>query len=914
MSDYKDTLNLPHTDFPMRANLANNEPKILKKWQDNKLYQIINTKNQSKKPFILHDGPPYANGDIHIGHAVNKILKDIIIKYKRLTGFNAPFIPGWDCHGLPIELNVEKKKGKVGHKINAKDFRKACREYADKQISAQRESFKRLGILADWDNPYLTKNYTYEADIIRALGLMIENRHLIAGAKPVHWCYDCASALAEAEVEYKQKSSDAIYVKFKLIDNIFKLDKPIFVVIWTTTPWTLPANEAVALNPNFDYVVLKYNNEYLLVAKDCVSNLPIKNPQLSAYHINGAQLDKLLLQHPFYHKQVPIILGEHVTTETGTGAVHTAPAHGQDDFAIGLQYKLPLTNLIADNGVFFDDVELVGTQFVLKANQIIINELKNHQTLLYCEQITHNYPHCWRHKTPLIFRATPQWFIAMDKYQLRTQALAAIKTVKWIPNWGEKRIQLMLENRPDWCISRQRTWGVPIALFVHKKTKRLHPNTKNLLKVVAQKVEKNGIDAWFDLAKEELLASDADDYEKITNTLDVWFDSGVSHFAVLSKHFELQKPADLYLEGSDQHRGWFQSSLLSSIAISGVAPYKQVLTHGFTVDAIGKKMSKSLGNIISPQKIAGELGADVLRLWVASSDYVGEMAVSHSILKSVSDSYRRLRNTMRFMLANMSGFLPSKHLLTAENMLDLDRYIVNKALNLQQQIIKHYNQYEFHQVVKKIVIFATNDLGGFYLDIIKDRQYTCKANSVARRSAQSALYLLSQILVRLIAPFLSFTAEEVWQYLPEQPENSIFLEDKFYKPTGDFTSNNSQKAFDYLSANIMPELKKHIEDLRAKKQIGSSLEVEIKLFCNTKTLNLIAPLKDELRFFFIVSTLKLLPSKTDKTQLKIQKTTHPKCIRCWHHRSDVGANKNHPQLCSRCVDNVDGDGEVRRFA
>ncbi len=728
MSDYKSTLNLPATKFAMKANLANREGGFLKKWQEDDLYAQIRAQNQGKPKFVLHDGPPYANGDIHIGHAVNKVLKDIIVKSKSLSGFDAPYVPGWDCHGLPIELNVEKKKGKVGVKIDANAFRAECRKYADAQVAKQKLDFQRLGILGDWNNPYLTKDFQYEADIVRALGAIVNNGHVSKGYKPVHWCTECGSALAEAEVEYKDKQSDAIDVKFRIIDDtIFKVDKPVSVVIWTTTPWTLPANEAVALHPELNYVLADTGSEYLLLAQDLAESA------LSRYELeagiqtavfSGSELEGLKAQHPFYEKQVPIILGDHVTTDAGTGAVHTAPAHGQEDFAVGKQYDLPVNCPVDGRGVFFEDTELLAGQFIFKANASVIELLKSSNTLVKHAPLVHSYPHCWRHKTPVIFRATPQWFVSMQDNGLRDAVNSEIPKVDWIPDWGKKRIELMVSNRPDWCISRQRFWGVPITLFTHKQTGELHPNTQALFVEISAMIEKQGIEAWFEIDIQDLLGADADDYEKATDTLDVWFDSGVSHFAVLKAREALSDVADLYLEGSDQHRGWFQSSLISSVAINGKAPYKQVLTHGFTVDKDGKKMSKSLGNVMSPQKVVNNLGADILRLWIASTDYTGEMTVSDEILNRSADSYRRIRNTLRFMLANTSGFDPAQHTLDADQMLDLDKWIVSKTADLQVQILQAYEQYNFHHALQLILNFCSNDLGGFYLDVIKDRQYT----------------------------------------------------------------------------------------------------------------------------------------------------------------------------------------------
>ncbi|MBT4654149.1 MAG: isoleucine--tRNA ligase, partial [Thiotrichales bacterium] len=780
MSDYKNTLNLPTTDFPMKANLANREGSFLKEWQDKDINKQIRQKFKGKPLFVLHDGPPYANGDIHIGHAVNKVLKDVIVKSKTLSGYDAPYVPGWDCHGLPIEHMVEKKKGKVGHKISADEFRAACREYADKQIKKQKVDFKRLGIFGDWDNPYLTKNFKYEADIVRALGKIVKNGHLTKGFKPVHWCTECSSALAEAEVEYKDKGSDTVDVAFNVVGDFFGKDKPVSLIIWTTTPWTLPANEAVSLHPDLDYALVDVGKVLYIMSEDLLESslerYGIKDFKKISKIYKGSELEGIMLQHPFYDKQVPVILGEHVTTETGTGAVHTAPAHGQDDYVVGLQYNLPVECPVDGRGVFIESTEGVAGEFIFKANATIIDLLKNQGTLVKHEPITHSYPHCWRHKTPVIFRATPQWFVSMTQKNLRDKVNDEILNVKWIPNWGQKRIELMVGNRPDWCISRQRYWGSPITLFINKNTGELHPDTENLFEVVAKKIELEGIEAWFKLKAEDVLGSEAKDYEKTTDTLDVWFDSGVSHYAVLKASDYLSDVADMYLEGSDQHRGWFQSSLLTSCAINERAPYKQVLTHGFTVDQNGHKMSKSLGNVIPPQKVVNSLGADILRLWIGSTDYSGEMTVSDEILNRSADSYRRIRNTMRFMLANMQGFDPKNDLVDINNMLVLDRWIVSKTHDLQQQVINEYDNYNFHFVMKAILNFCTNDLGGFYLDIIKDRQYTTQTDSLARRSAQSALFHISHAMVRWLSPILTFTSEEIWQFLPGASNESVFLQ------------------------------------------------------------------------------------------------------------------------------------------
>ena len=922
MSDYKNTLNLPATDFPMKANLANREGSFLKDWQDKDIHQQIRQKFKGKPLFVLHDGPPYANGDIHIGHAVNKVLKDVIVKSKTLSGYDAPYVPGWDCHGLPIEHMVEKKKGKVGHKISADEFRAACREYADKQIEKQKVDFKRLGIFGDWDNPYLTKNFKYEADIVRALGKIVKNGHLTKGFKPVHWCTECSSALAEAEVEYKDKGSDTVDVAFNVIGDFFENDKPVALIIWTTTPWTLPANEAVSLHPDLDYALVDVGKSLYILSDDLLESslerYGVKDFKKLSKTYKGSELEGLMLQHPFYDKQVPVILGEHVTTETGTGAVHTAPAHGQDDYVVGLQYNLPVDCPVDGRGVFIDSTEGVAGEFIFKANATIIGLLESHGTLVKHEPITHSYPHCWRHKTPVIFRATPQWFVSMTKKNLRDKVNDEILNVKWIPNWGQKRIELMVGNRPDWCISRQRYWGSPITLFINKNTGELHPDTEKLFEVVAKKIELDGIEAWFKLKVEDVLGAEAKDYEKTTDTLDVWFDSGVSHYAVLKASNYLSDVADMYLEGSDQHRGWFQSSLLTSCAINERAPYKQVLTHGFTVDQNGHKMSKSLGNVIPPQKVVNSLGADILRLWIGSTDYSGEMTVSDEILNRSADSYRRIRNTMRFMLANMQGFDPKHDLVDMKNMLVLDRWIVSKTHDLQQQVINEYDNYNFHFVMKAILNFCTNDLGGFYLDVIKDRQYTTQTDSLARRSAQSALFHISHAMVRWLSPILSFTSEEIWQFLPGASNESVFLQTWYEGLEGNFDSPVIESCRD-----INTHLRKELEEMRRNKVIGSSLDAEVDIYCKDENYQNLLGLKDELRFVFITSEARVneLSSKPSDAKeidssiaIKVYKSKHQKCVRCWHHRPEIGQNKMHNDLCDRCVENVSGKGENRVFA
>ncbi len=943
---YKETLNLPKTDFPMRGNLANREPQMLASWEKDNLYQQLREKALGRPKFILHDGPPYANGDIHIGHAVNKILKDIIVKSMTLGGYDAPYIPGWDCHGLPIELNVEKKKGKPGKKITHKQFRDACQTYANKQVEGQKKDFKRLGIIGDWDKPYLTMDYQFEANIVRSLGEIVANGHLHKGFKPVHWCTDCGSALAEAEVEYQERNSPAIDVRFQVIDkeNFFSkmlfsnnqqkssaVNKNISLVIWTTTPWTLPANQAVALHAEVDYALIELENELLLLAE------PLYTEVLSRYDIDsytvianckGADLEHIKLQHPFYQRQVPVILGDHVTIDSGTGAVHTAPGHGQEDYVVGLVYDLPVDNPVAANGCFIENTELFAGLHVFNANDSVVEVLSERGALLYHEQVNHSYPHCWRHKTPIIFRATAQWFISMGQNSLREEAVREVENTTWFPEWGQARIKGMIENRPDWCISRQRIWGVPITIFVDKDTSQLHPRTAELFEVIANKIEQQGIDAWFQLtdkvmASEELLGTDADQYIKVTDTLDVWFDSGVTHACVLRKRPELTFPADLYLEGSDQHRGWFQSSLLTSVAMNKVAPYKEVLTHGFVVDANGKKMSKSLGNVIAPQKVVNNLGADILRLWVSSTDYSGEISVSDEILKRTADTYRRIRNTARFMLANMQGFVPGEHLVAANQLLPLDRWIIECAQELQQEIIESYEQYEFRFIYQKIHNFCSEDLGAFYLDIIKDRQYTTQKDSLIRRSAQTALYHISEAFTRWIAPILSFTADELWSHLPARTEKSVLFDSWYEFPLLPVENTLTDEFWQQL-ITIRMECSKELENLRNDKIIGSSLDAEITLYCNQQIKSSLSLLGNELRFVLICSEVFLddlenateQSVKTDINGLLIVASAsgHQKCIRCWHHRQDVGSNSEHPELCIRCVENVSGSGEKRFYA
>jgi isoleucyl-tRNA synthetase len=942
VTDYKPTLNLPKTDFPMKGNLANREPAMLKQWQEADLYQKIREVCKGRPSFILHDGPPYANGNIHIGHAVNKVLKDIIIKSRTLDGFDAPYVPGWDCHGLPIELNVEKKVGKPGQKVDAKTFRNKCRDYAQTQVNGQRDDFIRLGVLGDWKNPYLTMDYKFESNIVRTLGKIIDKGHLHKGSKPVHWCLDCGSALAEAEVEYYDKTSPAIDVAFKAVDpaavfsacNADANDHPVATVIWTTTPWTLPANMAVSLHPEFDYVLVRANTStgmFNLILAEALYKDALDRYGAEEFKIigrcKGQDLENQLLQHPFYSRQVPVILGDHVTAEAGTGAVHTAPGHGQDDFIVGNKYGLEVYNPVGGNGVFLPDTELFAGQHVNKANDAILKVLEDNGVLLKSKKLKHSYPHCWRHKSPIIFRATPQWFVSMKQNGLQSLAMKAVNETTWMPDWGKARIEGMIENRPDWCISRQRTWGVPITLFTHKETAELHPDTQGLIEKVAKLIEQDGIDAWFDMDTKDLLGNDANNYDKVTDTLDVWFDSGVTHACVLEQRENLSLPADLYLEGSDQHRGWFQSSLLTSVAINGHAPYKNVLTHGFVVDADGKKMSKSLGNVMQPQKICGTLGADILRLWIASSDYSGEMSVSDEIIKRTADSYRRIRNTSRFLLANLNGFNPETDILDAKDMLAMDRWAVAQTLELQNEIIDAYKKYNFHLIYQKLHNFCSGEMGSFYLDVIKDRQYTTKDNSIARRSAQTAMYHIIETMVRWLAPITSFTADEIWKSIPGNRGDSVFFETWYDQLFQLDASENMNFDFWKSIQETRALISKQLEQLRVDGAIGSSLDAEVDLYCDGKLYENLSSLKDELRFVLIssyarVHALKDAPSTAiechyendDLLKIVPKASEHTKCVRCWHHREDVGTHTEHPELCGRCIDNVVNDGEAREFA
>ncbi len=940
----------------MRGDLAKREPAMVEEWQRKKLYQNIREAAKGRPMFILHDGPPYANGDIHIGHAVNKILKDIIVKSKTLAGYDAPYVPGWDCHGLPIEHQVEKQHGK---RIPADEFRQLCREYAQSQIVRQKADFIRLGVLGDWDNPYLTMNFNTEADIIRALGKILHNGYLYRGQKPVNWCIDCVSALAEAEVEYEDRTSAAIDVAFPVIAQeklarafgLAKIDQPAYAVIWTTTPWTLPANQGVSVHPAYDYSLVKTPRGLLILARELAqSNLArygFAEAQTLA-NCKGSALERLELLHPFYARVVPVICGEHVKLDAGTGLVHTAPAHGLDDYVIGQKYQLPLDNPVDSDGRFYWNIPLVGGLLVWNANEVIIAELKKKYLLLKSEQLQHSYPHCWRHKTPIIYRATYQWFIGMDGPErqgktLRQAAIAAVEATQFFPAWGRARLEGMVANRPDWCVSRQRNWGVPIPFFLHRVSGELHPRTLELLEQVAKRVEQQGIEAWFKLGEKELLGDEAKDYSKMTDTLDVWFDSGTTHVTILRQRNDQRYPADLYLEGSDQHRGWFQSSLLTGCTIDGRAPYAGLLTHGFVVDGQGHKMSKSKGNIIAPQKVADTLGADILRLWVAATDYSGELSISDEILKRVGESYRRIRNTLRFLLANIADFDPAKHALPVEQWLEIDRYMLALCHVLQEgltpeveknlhesvlydlvdikDVTGEYEEYKFHFVAQSLHQFCSEHLGAFYLDILKDRLYTAGQNSHARRSAQNALYHIVHCLVRLFAPVLSFTSEEVWSYLKGSTDSSIFLEQWYELPRIDGVEELLTR-WQHIR-KVRRNVQKKLEELRVAGKIGSSLAAEVELYAEDERVHQqLSYFGDDLRLIFITSQAKSFHGthaeaenmKFEGLKIRAIPSPHRKCARCWHYRADVGADAKHPEICGRCVSNLYGSGEPRYFA
>jgi isoleucyl-tRNA synthetase len=948
MADYKNTVNLPETAFAMKADLARREPDMLAWWEEHRTYDKLRAIAKDRPKFILHDGPPYANGAIHIGHAVNKILKDIIVKSRTLDGFDAPYVPGWDCHGLPIEHAVEKVRGREMKQLDARAFRQACRDFALEQIDVQRKDFIRLGVMGDWFNPYLTLAPRYEAEQLRAFAQIIRNGHLYKGYKPVHWCLDCRSALAEAEVEYEERTSPSIDVRFEAVDAAELARRfgagalppgRASIVIWTTTPWTLPANQAVAVHPEYEYSLLRVNHapatdgstaaeaETLILASELAPAVLKRAGVVSSQEIGrvkGAEIERLQVRHPFYDRVVPVILGEHVTLDSGTGAVHTAPGHGQEDFVVGKKYGLEVDNPVGSDGRFLPATPLFAGEKVFDANKHVVEVLRERMALLHHEPYQHSYPHCWRHKTPVIFRATPQWFISMEQAGLRAAALAEIGKVEWTPAWGEQRIHSMIAGRPDWCISRQRMWGVPLSLFTHKETGELHPRTAELVDQVAELVAKDGIDAWFDLDPATLLGAEAAQYEKVPDIMDVWVDSGVSHHCVSQIFPEIRTPADLYLEGSDQHRGWFHSSLLTSVAQKGHAPYKGVLTHGFTVDEKGRKMSKSLGNVVLPQKVMSTLGADVLRLWVAATDYANEISVSDEILKRTSDSYRRIRNTVRFLLGNLAGFDPARDAVPVGQMVALDRWALARTQALQDEIVAAYRSYDFHVIYQKLHNFCVVDLGGFYLDVLKDRLYTTPGAGHPRRSAQTAMYWIAEAMVRWLAPILSFTAEEIWRFMPGQRAESVFFTTWADIPAvaGLPQSIDWPKVLEARAAVL-----RELERLRVAELIGAPLDAEVTLYGTPEWQSALAPLGDELRFVLITSAAEVaaaearpadaIPAEGEGGRglwLHVRRSEAAKCVRCWHKRADVGTVAAHPELCGRCAVNLDGPGETRRHA
>jgi len=925
--NYKKTLNLPSTKFPMKASLVKREPEMLEHWESTRLYEKLREDTAGNDKFILHDGPPYANGHIHIGTALNKILKDIIVRSRQMAGFDAVYVPGWDCHGLPIEHNVDKELGASKAAMSQTDIRKRCRSYAEKFIDIQREEFKRLGIMGEWENPYLTMNYQYEAIIARECGQFALKGDLFRSKKPIYWCCSCKTALAEAEIEYMDDSTPSIFVKFPVSDDLSDViptlsDQKVFVVIWTTTPWTIPANLAIALHPQFTYTAVDtQNGEVLILARELAENCM----EVFGFHdytflgdFDAAILEHKTCRHPLYDRDSLLILGDHVTLEAGSGCVHTAPGHGREDHEVGLKYGLDVYSPVDDRGCFTDEAGFVAGQFVFKANQVIIDKLAEKNVLAGSESMTHSYPHCWRCKKPVIFRATPQWFISMEKGGLRKKALEEIDRVQWIPQWGRERIYGMIENRPDWCVSRQRAWGVPIAVFYCAKCETVHINPEIIDRLYSM-FEKHGADVWFDKDSGAFLEENAvcekcgsDQFVKETDILDVWFDSGVSHAAVLEQRPYLQWPADLYLEGSDQHRGWFHSALLTAVGLRGKAPYKAVLTHGFVVDAQGRKMSKSVGNVIPPEKVIKQYGAEILRLWVSATDYRDDIRISPDILKQLTDAYKKIRNTCKFLLSNLYDFNPQTDMVAYSQMQDIDRYALVRLNELIAKARAAFESYEFHTVYHGLYNYCTLDLSSFYLDILKDRLYTSPSHSDKRRSAQTAMYTILDALVRLMAPIFAFTAEEIWRYLPDVDEkkDSVHLMSlPVVKPEW---QNPALAAKWSQVVKVRAEVTKALEKARAAKQIGHPLDAHVTISAPSELHTELHEYAAELRSVFIVSNVTLVKEQSledaytsaeiEGLQIHVQAASGMKCERCWIYDSSVGANSEHPTICKRCTD------------
>ena len=935
--DYKNTLNLPDTPFPMRGDLSRREPGWVADWQQKKLYEKIRAASKGRPKFILHDGPPYANAAIHVGHAVNKILKDMVVKSRQLAGFDAVYVPGWDCHGMPIEIIVEKQHGK---NLPAEKVMEYARAHAESQITLQKADFVRLGVLGDWDHPYKTMDFATEAAEIRTLGSLFQRGYVYRGLKPVNWCFDCRSALAEAEVEYEDKTSIAIDVGFPLdaserarLATAFGMatlpEGAVYAVIWTTTPWTIPANQALNVHPEFDYALVQTPRGCLVLAAarvaECLKTYALEGVVLAT--TKGQALEKIAFTHPFYGRASPVHLADYVTLDTGTGIVHSSPAYGVDDFNSCKRYGMKnddILNPVMGNGQYVSTLPLFGGVNIWKAQPDIVKAIEAAGALFHTENFKHSYPHCWRHKTPTVFRATAQWFVGMDlkapgdTKTLRELALAAIEATTFYPEWGKARLYGMIANRPDWCISRQRNWGTPIPFFLHKETGELHPQTLALLEKVAARVEREGIEVWRRITAEELLGADAAHYEKINDTLDVWLDSGATFNTVLARTPALVKPAtdgkpgqaDMYLEGSDQHRGWFHSSLLVSCALNGRAPYQALLTHGFAVDGQGKKMSKSLGNVVAPQKVSDTLGAEILRLWVGLTDYSSELSISDEILKRVVESYRRIRNTLRFLLANTADFDVVNEAVAVTDWLEIDRYMLALTSDLQQKVLAHFERYEFQPGMQAIQNFCSEDLGGFYLDILKDRLYTTAAKSVARRAAQTALTHILQTITHLIAPVLSFTAEEICCTLSGDSDDSVFLHRHHALPTMDDAAALKTKwaSLRELRALAM----KAIEQQRTAGLIGSSLQGELEFSADGEARNLLAGLDDDLRFVMITSRASVRAAPGAPLAITVVASAHPKCARCWHYCEDVGVERE--GICGRCVSNLFGSGEKRFYA